>query len=55
MWSELGEVKRRREDDLRELELKTKEMSSMSGSEKKRLQMAISSLQNDLETKLKAA
>ena len=54
VWSELGEVKRRREDDLRELELKTREMSSITGSEKKRLQMAISSVQNDLQTKLKA-
>ncbi|XP_043188162.1 myosin heavy chain, non-muscle-like [Amphibalanus amphitrite] len=54
VWAELGEVKRKREDDLRDLELKTREMSSMTGSEKKRLQMAISSLQNDLETKLKA-
>ncbi|XP_037094230.1 putative leucine-rich repeat-containing protein DDB_G0290503 [Pollicipes pollicipes] len=53
LWSELGEIKRRREDDLRELELKTKEMASLSDSEKKRLQMAISSVQSDLERKLK--
>ena len=54
VWSELGEVKRRREDELRELELKTREASSVTGSEKKRLQMAISGIQTDLDSKLRA-
>ncbi len=47
--AEIGETRRKREADLKELETMTKEMAEMSNAEKQRIIVQISSVQTELK------